>query len=137
MAYSDAAGGFESRRDGESLGIVVRSFPLEAGRGIDSLGPALAAAATPAPGPDCVFAPAALRPAPRTTAFFVLRSGRPDALAMTATGEVPEPACGPYGASTHGVRYFITDTRWPGRALFVDEGQERPMFDPRSLTVLP
>lgn len=58
------------------------------------------------------------------------------AFAPTATGEVPDPVCGIYGASTHGVRYFITDLRWPDRAIFVDEGQERPLFDPTSITAL-
>ena len=65
----------------------------------------------------------------------MLSPASPQALGPTAQGEVPEPLCGPYGASTHGVRYFIVDLRWPGLAVFVDEGQERPMFDPASITV--
>jgi hypothetical protein len=32
------------------------------------------------------------------------------------------------------VRYFIVDRRWPDRVIFVNEGQERPMFDPESIT---
>jgi hypothetical protein len=35
------------------------------------------------------------------------------------------------------VRYFVTDLRWPDRAIFVEEGQERPLFDPSSITPLP
>jgi len=64
---------------------------------------------------------------------FGLAPSDPAALGPTATGEVP----GPYGASTHGVRYVITDLRCPGYAIFVEEGQERPLFEPRSITRLP
>lgn len=56
---------------------------------------------------------------------------------MTEQGEVPEPVCGAYGHSTHGVRYFITDLRWPELVIFVDEGQERPLFEPRSISFRP
>ena len=76
-------------------------------------------------------------PAPRTIAFHILTPIDQAALSPTVSGDIPEPACGPYGASTHGVRYFVTDLRWPDRAIFVDEGQERPMFDPSSITALP
>lgn len=70
-------------------------------------------------------------------AFHVLAPIDPAALAPTLAGEVPDPVCGSYGASTHGVWYFITDLRWPDRAVLVEEGQERPLFDPASITLLP
>lgn len=60
----------------------------------------------------------------------------PAALAPTPSGDIAEPVCGPYGAPTHGIRYFITDLRWLGRAVFVDEGPERPLSDPASITLL-
>jgi len=52
---------------------------------------------------------------------------------VTPSGDIPEPPCGPYGASTHGVRYFLVDLRQPDRLIFVDEGQDQPMFDPSSI----
>jgi hypothetical protein len=87
------------------------------------------------PDSPCVWKRVSMRPAPQTMAFFTLAPNAPEALGPTASGEVPEPLCGPYGASTHGVRYFITDTRWPDQAIFVEEGQERPLFDATSITV--
>jgi len=70
-------------------------------------------------------------------AVHVLAPIHPVALAPTAAGEVPDPVCGPYCASTPGVRYSLTDLRWPNRAIFVEEGQERPLFYPSGITVLP
>jgi len=29
----------------------------------------------------------------------------------------------------------MTDLRWPGLAIFVDEGQEHPLFEPLGITV--
>ncbi|MBK5926891.1 hypothetical protein [Rhodobaculum claviforme] len=50
---------------------------------------------------------------------------------------VPDPPCGAWGMGTHGVRYALRHDAWPDRVVLVDEGQERPMFDPGSLRRLP
>lgn len=60
------------------------------------------------------------------TAFHVLGPARPATLAPTQDGDVPEPVCGRYGASAHGLRYVITDMHWPKQMVFDDEGQARP-----------
>ena len=125
-------------RSGEAvMGIAVESFIVPPGSDIAALSQALIAAGHLEQESPCAWQVIALRPAPRTTAFHVLAPIDPAAFAPTATGDVPDPACGPYGASTHGVRYFVTDLRWPDRAIFVEEGQERPLFDPSSITVPP
>lgn len=116
--------------------IVVQSWSLQAGLGVVALTRALTDAGHLAPDADCRWKSVPVRPVPRTTTLFVLVPVAPDAFSPSAQGEVPDPRCGPYGASTHGVRYFITDLRWPERAIFVEEGQERPLFDPVSITVL-
>ncbi|MCE2909975.1 MAG: hypothetical protein O9343_14635 [Burkholderiaceae bacterium] len=72
------------------------------------------------------------RPLPAGVAGYVLAPTVP-VPAVTASGEIPEPPCGPYGASTHGVRYFAFDPQRPDRIVFVDEGQDQPLFDARSL----
>ena len=126
---------FVLQHNGAVQGVVVQSWPLPPGGGLAALTRALVDAGQLAPDAECRWTPVPLRPAPRTMAFFTLSPTAPDALAPTAQGEIPAPRCGPYGASTHGVRYFITDLRWPDRAIFVEEGQERPMFEPRSITV--
>lgn len=125
-------------RSGEAvMGVAVKSFPLPPGSEIAALSQALIEAGQLGPESPCAWQVIALRPAPRTTAFHVLAPIDAAALAPTATGDVPDPVCGPYGVTTHGVRYFVTDLRLPDRAIFVEEGQERPLFDPSSITVLP
>ena len=126
---------FVVQHDDEIMGVAVQSWPLPIGMGITALTPALVEAGHLSPQSDCQWKNVPMLPAPRTMSFFVLSPASPQALGPTAQGEVPEPLCGPYGASTHGVRYFLRDLRWPDRAVFVDEGQERPMFDPASITV--
>jgi hypothetical protein len=136
-SWSPENGAFVQTVDGEAFGIVVQPFSLSEPGGWDTIRQDLVAAAKLDADAPCAFEPAAIRPAVRTIAFFVLTPTTPDALAPTETGDVPEPLCGPYGVSTHGVRYFMTDLRLPGLAVFIDEGQERPMFDPISVTALP
>lgn len=137
VVWDDARGAFVTRRDDVDMGIAVQVFAVPPGAGIDALGETLIGAGALEAGAPCTWQAVALRAAPRTMAFHVLAPSDPGALGPTAQGEVPDPLCGPYGASTHGVRYFITDLRWPGRAIFVDEGQERPLFAPASITALP
>jgi len=129
--------GFVTRGGETVIGIAVQGFHLPNGSGIDSIGETLIALGHLEPEAPCVWEAVALHPAPRTMAFHVLTPADPAALGRTAAGEVPEPVCGAYGTSSHGVRYFLTDLRWPDRAIFVDEGQERPLFDPSSITPLP
>jgi hypothetical protein len=137
VVWDDAQGAFVTRRDDVDMGIAVQGFALPPGTGIDALGETLIDAGALEAGAPCTWQAFAPRPAPRTMAFHVLAPSDPSALGPTAQGEVPDPLCGPYGASTHGVRYFITDLRWPERAIFVEEGQERPLFDPMSIMPLP
>ncbi len=127
-------GAFVTRRGDTVVGIAVQGFAVPIGSGIAVLSQTLIAAGHLQPEAACTWQTAALRPVPRTMTVHVLTPIDSAALAPTATGEVPDPVCGIYGASTHGVRYFITDLRWPDRAIFVEEGQERPLFDPASIT---
>ena len=148
MVWDGPLAAFVLRHEGRIQATVVQSWALPLGQGTDASSPvsthrltraltrALREAGALAPQAPCHWQAIAPRPAPRTQAFRALVPRDPKALAPTALGEVPEPVCAPYGASTHGVRYFMFDRRWPGQAVFVDEGQERPMFDPASIVVL-
>lgn len=120
----------------EISGVAVQPWRVPGGSGIETLTEVLVQTGNLAADAQCEWRSVALRPAPRTMAFFALAPSASDALAPTASGEIPEPPCGPYGASTHGLRYFIVDLRWPERAIFVEEGQERPLFDSSSITIL-
>lgn len=126
---------FVIKRDAEQLDIVVQPWRLEPQQDISSLSELLVRAGHLQADAECRWQVVDIRRTPATARFFQLTPLADNAFAITEQGEIPEPKCGRYGASTHGVRYFITDTRWPGFAVFVDEGQERPMFDPASITL--
>jgi len=128
---------FVTRADDSDMGIAAKVFDLHSGSDISALSRTLVDTGALDANAACIWKAIALRPAPRTMAFHVLTPADQTALSPTSSGEIPEPVCGPYGASTHGVRYFMTDLRWPAVAIFIDQGQERPFFEPASITSLP
>jgi hypothetical protein len=131
IVWDEEAGAFMQVVEGEPFALLVQPFAV-ADR--DALRLRLLDAGGLGPDAPCAFEPAAIRPGPKTMTTYVLMPTVENAFAPTAEGDVPDPLCGPYGASTHGVRYLVEDLRWPGVAVFVEEGQERPMFAPMSLT---
>lgn len=137
VAWDEALAAFVNTKGDSVMGIAVQPFRLSSGASIASLSATLVEAGSPDANASCIWQAVALRPAPGTMAFYILTPSDPAALSPALSGDIPEPACGPYGASPHGVRYFLTDLRWPDRAIFAEEGQERPMFDPASITALP
>jgi hypothetical protein len=137
VVWDDNLAAFVTKNDDTVIGLAVQAFTLSSGAGIDALSEKLVDAGSLDASHACIWQTIALRPAPRTIAFHVLTPLDQAAFSPTASGDIPDTACGPYGASTHGVRYFMTDLRWPDFAIFIEEGQERPMFDPASITALP
>lgn len=127
---------FVQQRGRQTEGVVVQPWRLKGERGLTGLTLALTQAAALVPGAPCRWQAVSAWPAPRSATFLALMPRDPKALALTEQGEVPDPVCGAYGASTHGVQYFLVDQRWPGWAVFVDEGQERPLFEPASITLM-
>lgn len=136
VSWDQLSNAFVTRREAEIVGIAVQSWGYEAAAGLSALSKQLVDEGQLMADAPCSWQPIALRPAPRTRAFYALTPTAPDALQANNQGEVPEPLCGPYGVSTHGVRYFITDLRWPDRAVFVEEGHERPLFAPESIVFI-
>lgn len=137
VMWDDDIAAFVTKNDDTVIGLAVQAFTLSSGASIAALSETLVDAGSLDANHACIWQAIALRPAPRTMAFHVLTPMGQAAVSPTVSGDIPDPACGPYGASTHGVRYFMTDMRWPDRVIFVEEGQERPMFDPASITALP
>lgn len=137
VVWDENLAAFVTRNDATLIGLAIQAFPLSSGESISALSETLVEAGSLDANHACIWRAVGLRPAPRTMAFYFLTPTDTAALSPTLSGDVPEPVCGPYGASTHGVRYFMTDLRWPDRAIFVEEGQERPMFDPSSITAVP
>lgn len=135
VSWSEAERAFVMEHGTQTLEVVVQAWSISPDdSGMSSLLETLVQAGHLKPDHDCRWTRTPHRSPPGTAQIFVLQSATPNALAPTLKGEVPEALCGPYGQSTHGVRYFIVDRRWPDRAIFVNEGQERPMFDPESIT---
>ena len=136
IGWDRSRNAFVELHNGRPTRIVVQSWKIGP-EGIAALTNKLVTAGHLLPTADCRWQSLPLGPAPRTMTFYILGPADPKALAPTGSGDIPEPVCGPYGASTHGVRYFMADIRWSDRAVFIDEGQERPMFAPTSIKFLP
>lgn len=117
------------------LATVLQLFAKPVREPVDAVLPALRAQGLIPPDEECIFSPVALRAAARSVSFFQIKpvGARLRALHATPPDQVPEPPCGTFGASTHGVRYFVTDLLHPGWALYLDEGQDGTFFDPQSL----
>lgn len=127
---------FELLRNGRRVETVVRLWPIDEDQGLVELARRLKTAGlVPDDEKNCQFVPQAVRPDVRTRAQFVIKPLAMDVPAVTESGEVPEPPCGELGASTHGIRYFVTDLRFPGRVVYVNEGQDGLLFDPSSITL--
>lgn len=137
LAFRPELPGFVLTIDGKEETVVLQVFDKPASAPISAILPALRAGGHIPDDDDCVFAPAAPHSAPRTLAFFeiVPAGARKARFEATPKDEVPEPPCGDYGWSTHGVRYFLTDIRHPGTVVYVNAGQDGLMFDDRTVTI--
>lgn len=129
--------GFVLTIDGEDQGTILQVFDKPADADVSAILPVLREKGYIPDDGDCVFEPATIGPAPRTIAFYEIKptGTRLEAFEATPDDEVPEPPCGDYGWSTHGIRYFFTDTRFPERVIYVDIGQDGTMFDDTTITL--
>jgi hypothetical protein len=57
--------------------------------------------------------------------------------ALANPDEVPEPPCGDWGEMPDGIQYFEVPAGGARKLLFVRIGQDEPLFDERTLRVLP
>ena len=129
---------FELNHNDTWRGVVVQAWPIQGEHWQADMRDSLMASGHLPDDHRCHFQAVALRPAARTTTFYQLQAQHQAAeRPFSERDQVPEPLCGPYGASTHGVRYFVHDLRTPDHIVFIDEGQERPMFDVHSIRILP
>lgn len=126
-------------RDDTRIDTVLQLFPRRPGEPPSAILPALRAQGVIPNDGECILVPAAMGPAPRTVTHYQVRpiGERLRRLEATPKDEIPDPPCGAYGASTHGVRYFIDDLREPRWVVYVDEGQDGTLVDPRSIVWRP
>jgi hypothetical protein len=115
---------------------VVHALPRAAGAPLSSVVAALARAGL-VPADDCVMLRTRRHVAPRGARAYEIRptGARLAALLGTPRDEVPEPPCGEYGWSTHGVRGFVVDPRRPQWVVYLNQGQDGMLFDPATLVV--
>lgn len=129
--------GFVLTIDGEDQETILQVFSKPAVGDVSAILPVLRARGYIPDDEDCVFEPDEDRSVAGTRTFFVIMpvGARKQAFDATPEDEVPEPPCGEYGWSTHGVRYFLTDTRFPDRVVYVNIGQDGTMFDEGTITL--
>jgi hypothetical protein len=137
LEFQDDLPGFVLTVDGKAGETVLQLFRKPADADVSAILPALRESGAIPDDELCVFQPAAIRAAPRTIAFSDIQptGDRKAAFDATSPDEVPEPPCGDYGWSTHGVRYFMTDIRHPDSVVYLNEGQDGMMFDPTTVTI--
>jgi len=137
VRFAPEGPGFMLYVNDEPQRLVLQRFAVPAGEPLATLLPTLRQRGLIADSEDCVFQPAALRPTPRTIQQFEIRPTGETLKRFEATpsDEVPEPPCGDYGWSTHGVRYFQTDLRHPGTVIYIDLGQDGTFIAPETLVV--
>ena len=135
--------GFELTVDGGSQGAIVQLFTKPGDGDISAILPELRQRGYIPDDAECIFAPASqetletVGPTIATRAFYEIMpiGSRLAALDATPDDEVPEPPCGEYGWSTHGVRTFMTDFVRPDKVVYLNLGQDGTFFDPTSVTL--
>ena len=144
LDYTANLPGFWLTIDGEEQVAVIQVFAKPTDADIAAILPELRERGYIPDDDECGFAPAmdstltTAGPTPRSQALFeIMPTGaRLAAFQATPDDEVPEPPCGEYGWSTHGTRYFVTDTRHPDKVVYIDIGQDGMMFDQTSVTIV-
>lgn len=128
--------GFALWVDATRRETVVHAVPRERGAPLSSVIVTLARAGL-VPAEDCVFVRARGHEVPRGARAYELRptGARLAALRATPPGDVPDPPCGEYGWSTHGVRWFVVDPQHPRWVVYVNAGQDGTLIDPATLAI--
>ncbi len=135
--FNSGLPGFILTVDGESQGTILQVFAKPADRDIPAILPELRKRGYIPDDDECVFATDPDHPAAGPLAFFTIMptGSRKEAYEATPEDEVPDNPCGEYGWGPEGIRYFMTDTRHPDRAVYLNIGQDGTMFDPATVTL--
>lgn len=136
MRAEPALPGFALWIDDTRRETVVHAVPRAPGAPLSSVVAALARAGH-VPPDDCVFVRTRLSGVARAARVYELRPTGARLAAMRATprDQVPDPPCGEYGWSTHGVRAFVVDPRRPQWVVYVNLGQDGTLIDPATLAI--
>lgn len=130
--------------DGDAPESVIEVYDLAAGESLEAgMKRVFAAATEKSVAARCVLAP--FRPDGMKTPVgakryaFVPDTTYATELAKTQDpGDIPEPPCGPFGASDDSIEYFETQPAAGSRHfVYVHAGQDTPLFDEATLKLLP
>ena len=115
---------------------VVHAVPRAPGAPLSSIIGTLAQAGLVAQD-HCRFVRTRSAATPRGTRTYEIRPTGPrlEALRATPRDQIPEPPCGEYGWSTHGVRMFVIDPRRPQWVVYLNLGQDGTLIDPATLQI--
>lgn len=135
VKWKDTIPGFELEANGQPVLTVVHVLKKPADAPLRAVLPSLIKAGLIPDTPDCVLKPAVIKTRPPGTTAFEIRpeGARLKALESTPQDEVPEPPCGDYGWSTHGIRYVLVNPSHPDTVVYVDEGQDGTMIAPETI----
>jgi hypothetical protein len=128
--------------DGGAPEAVVDVFDLEPGETPEAgMKRILAARTDKAVAARCTLVPYHVAPPRPGAKLYMFAPDAAYAKELTAKAdpdEVPEPPCGPFGVSPDGIQYFEAQPEGGARKLlFVRAGQDEPLFDERTLRLLP
>jgi hypothetical protein len=128
--------------DGGAPEPVIDVFTLQAGeKPEDGVKRIFADKTDPAVAKRCMLAPYREGKAPAGADRFTFVPDRAYAKELKKKqdpNEVPDPACGDFGDAPDGIQYFETQPKsGAARILFVRVGQDVPLFDERTLRLLP
>jgi hypothetical protein len=114
---------------------VIRQFHKQAGDGPDALLPELRAKKFIPDDDECKFEVSKDETKiPHMTIYDIMPTGKRKAeFDKAPQDEIPDPPCGDLGLAVDFQAYFMIDDRMPDRVLYLNEGQDVPMFDPYSI----
>ena len=137
VRHDPALPGLALWRDGERVQTVLHWLRKPESQGVQSVMAQLQAGGHVPPGDDCVFRPVSGPAVPPGTQRHEIRPAgqRLKAFEATPKDEIPDPPCGAYGWSTHGVRWFVVDPRHPRWVVYVNAGQDGTLIDPATLAI--
>ena len=121
----------------ENVGNVIEVFSLKVGQNIESLLPKLTTKQNDFPeGATCDFEKSDTYNIPGKSRYVLTPTGATKkAYELSSADEVPTPPCGKYGIDADAESYFEVQDKHPNVALFVNIGQDTPMFDETQIEI--
>ena len=137
MTYDQGKDSFVVGAEGSDAYEVVRQFHKKADEGPDALLPGFKAKGLIPNDDECKFEKSDVAKGfGDWTIYEIKPSGKRKAdYEAVPSGELPDPPCGDLGLAVDYLGYFMISAAHPDRVIYLDLGQDTPMFDPTSITL--